>query len=409
MQIRARRDCGEIRKNREMSAGYPQNSVQPKRVAVLVDTSTAWGRGIIGGIHEYARRHGNWQLFVEARGMDDASPLPSDWHGDGIIARIATPEVAAQLRERKIPVVNVSGIRLPGRAFPTVCNDGEAAARMAVDYFLGRGFRHFAYLSLRGLEYVARQCDAFQAAVGEAGHDCSVRGVEAQAGFIAPDWNLSEAALADWLAGLPRPVAVMAWGGGREVVRACLRAGLRVPQDVAVLSSSDDPLLNAISPVPISGVRNACETIGREAAALLERAMRGEDVGCASLQIEPMGVVTRQSTDTLAIMDGVVAAAVAFMHANLRGEIRMSDLARMAGVSRRSLELRFNEHLGTSPAAFLLRARLDRVRVLLAETAMSVAEIAAESGFGAPEYMTAMFRREFGTTPLRYRKDARVG
>ena len=392
-----------------MRGGFSQNDGPPKRVAVLVDTSTAWGRGIISGIHEYSRRHGNWHLFVEARGMEDASPLPRDWHGDGVIARVATAEVAEELRKRKIPVVNVSGIRLPGRAFPTVCNDGEAAARMAVDYFLGRGFRHFAYLSLRGLEYVARQCDAFRAAVNEAGHECEVRGVEAQAGFIAPDWNLSEAALADWLAGLPRPVAVMAWGGGREVVRACLRAGLRVPQDVAVLSSSDDPLLNAISPVAISGVRNACETIGREAAELLERAMGGEDVGSVALQIEPLGVATRQSTDTLAIIDGVVAAAVAFMQANLRAEVRVADLARMAGVSRRSLELKFSEHLGTSPAAYLLHARLDRVRVLLAETTMSVAEIAAEAGFGAPEYMTAMFRREFGTTPLRYRKDARVG
>lgn len=380
----------------------------PKRVAVLVDTSTAWGRGIINGIHEHAGRHGNWDLFLEARGVEDTSPLPRDWRGDGIIARIGTAEVAQQLKKRKIPVVNVSAIHLPGRAFPTVCNDGEAAARMAVDYFLGRGFRHFAYLSLRGLEYVARQCDAFRKAVGEAGYECSVRGFEAQAGFISPDWNLSEAALAEWLTGLPKPVAVMAWGGGRVVVRACLRAGLRVPQDVAVLSSTDDPLLNAISPVPISGVRNASETIGREAAALLERAMGGEDIGAASQHIEPLGVVTRQSTDTLAITDRPLAAAVAFLQANLRSELRVADVAAMAGVSRRTLELKFSEHLDISPGAFLLRARLDRVRTLLAETTMSVAEIAANAGFGAPEYMTAMFRREFDTTPLRYRKDMRI-
>ncbi len=379
-----------------------------RRVAVLVDTSTTWGRGIISGIHDYSKRRGNWQLFVEARGMEDFSLLPREWRGDGIIARIASQEMATQLRRRKIPVVNVSGIRLSGKSFPCVSNDGEAAARMAVDYFLGRGFRNFAYLSLRGLDYVTRQCDAYQQAVSEADHACSVRGVEAQAGFISPDWNLSEAGLCEWLSGLPKPVAVLVWGGGREVIRACLRAGLRVPQEVAVLSSSDDTLLNVISPVPISGVRNSCEQIGHQAAVLLDRAMAGENVNATELRIEPLGVVTRQSTDTLAITDRVIAEAVAYLRGKLGSRILIDDVARMAGLSRRRFEHRFREQLGTSPAAYLLHARLDHVRNLLADTDMTIAKIAEDVGFGAPEYMTSMFRREFGTTPLRYRKDQRI-
>ena len=246
-----------------------------KRVAVLVDTSTAWGRGIITGIQKYALERGNWHLFVEARGLHDSTALPRDWHGDGIIARIGTPEVAGQLRRRKIPVVNVSGIRLPGKQFPCVCNDSEAAARMAADYFLARGFRHFAYLSLRGLEYVARQCNAYQKAVAAAGCDCAVHGVNVHEGFISPDWNLHIGELGAWLASLPKPVAVLTWGGGREVIRACLRGGLRVPQEVAVLSSTDDDLLCEIGPIHLSGVRNACEKIGGEAAAMLDQAMHG--------------------------------------------------------------------------------------------------------------------------------------
>lgn len=378
----------------------------PKRVAVLVDTSTSWGREIISGIHQYSRRHGNWHLFVEARGLDDSAPLPRGWQGDGIIARVGTPQVAAQLR-RKGPVVNVSGIRLPGHGFPCVCNDGEAAARMAVEYYLARGFRHFAYLSLRGLEYVARQCDAYQNAVTEAGCDCSVRGVRVQPGFIAPDWNLHENELGKWLAALPKPVAVLAWGGGREVVRACLRAGLRVPEEVAVLSSSDDLLLSEISPIPISGVRNACEKIGHEAAALLDRAMNGEEIGVETLQIPPHGVVTRQSTDTLAIADRALVIAMEYLQKNLNTKLRVDQVARVAGLSRSVLERRFTETLGTSPAAWLANARLDRVRRLLAETDMQVAEIAEQAGYSAPEYMTAMFQRKFATTPLRFRKENR--
>lgn len=385
----------------------PSSESAPKRVAVLVDTSTTWGRGIIAGIHQYSRRHGNWHLFVEARGLDDSAPLPRGWQGDGIIARIATPEVADQLRRRRIPVINVSGIRLPGSGFPCVCNDGEAAARMAVEYFSARGFRHFAYLSLRGLEYVARQCEAYQEAVAGVGGDCSVRGVKAHSGFISPDWNLQVEELGKWLASLPKPVAVLSWGGGREVIQACLRVGLRVPQEVAVLSSSDDTLLSEISPVHLSGVRNACEKIGHEAAAMLDQAMNGIPAGRKEIKIAPEGVVTRQSTDTLAIADQALVSALGFMRANLSRKLRMEEVARAAGLSRSVLERRFSEILGTSPAAYLADARLDRVRRLLAETDMPVAEIAEQAGYGAPEYMTAMFQRKFSITPLRYRKDMR--
>ena len=394
-----------MRKNEPKSR--PRENPAIKRVAVLVDTSTAWGRGIIAGIQQYALERGNWHLFVEARGLHDSTALPRDWQGDGIIARIGTPEVALQLRRRRIPVVNVSGIRLPGKPFPCVCNDGEAAARMAADYFLARGFRHFAYLSLRGLEYVARQCNAYQSAVAAAGCECAVHGVNVHAGFISPDWNLHIGELGAWLASLPKPVAVLTWGGGREVIQACLRVGLRVPQEVAVLSSSDDDLLCEIGPVHLSGVRNACEKIGAGAAAMLDRAMNGIAAQEQAFLIPPLGVVTRQSTDTLAITDENLVLALGFMNDHLSTGIQMQDVARAAGISRRVLEQRFARTLGTSPGLYLTRARLDRVRKLLAETEMPVAEISERAGFCTPEYMTTVFRREFSTTPLRYRKDMR--
>jgi LacI family transcriptional regulator len=378
-----------------------------KRVAVLVDTSTTWGRGIITGIQDYSRRHGNWHLFVEARGLHDSTILPRNWRGDGIIARIGSPETARELRARRIPVVNVSGIRLPGAEFPCVCNDGEAAAKMAVDYFLARGFRHFAYLSLRGLEYVARQCGAFRAAAEAAGCDCAVHGVKVHAGFISPDWNLHLGELSKWLLSLPKPVAVLSWGGAREVIHACLQSGLRVPEEVAVMSSSDDDLLSEVSPIRLSGVRNACEKIGCEAAAMLDQAMHGKPLPVEPLRIPPVGVVTRQSTDTLAITDGTVVAAIAYIGAKLGTKILIDDVAKAAGLSRSGLERRFAQILGVSPALYLTRLRLDRVRQLLATTDMSIGEISDHCGFSTPEYMTAVFREQFETTPLRYRKSTR--
>jgi LacI family transcriptional regulator len=376
-----------------------------RRVAVLVDTSTTWGRGIITGIHRQAAELGNWHLFVEARGLHDSTVMPADWRGDGIIARVADRTTAVRLRRSGIPVVNVSGVFLSGSGFPRVCNDGEEGARMAANYFLERGFRHFAYLSLRGLEYVSRQRDAFREVLGREGCKCHVMEVKAHGGFISPDWNLRLGQLGKWLSGLPKPVAVLSWGGARELVQAALGAGLRVPQEVAVLSSSDDELLDRIGPVPVSGIRASCEAIGREAVTLLDRAMRGRPVAGREIFIPPQGVTTRQSTDTLAIDDPHVVAALRHMNENLARPIQIAEVARVAGLSRRVLERRFAELLRTSPGGHLIRARLERVRLLLTQTSLPIGELAERCGFGTPEYMTSLFRRNFGSTPLRYRKE----
>ena len=152
----------------------PLKSGKIPRVAVLVDTSSSWGRQIVTGIHNYIRKHGRWQMFIEARGIQEQWSLPPGWRGDGIIARISNPRLAADLKARRIPVVNVSGIQIPGIDFPRVSNDLNAVGRMAAQYFLDRGFRSFAYFSLTGLSYVLQLQESFSQSVKAAGGECNI-------------------------------------------------------------------------------------------------------------------------------------------------------------------------------------------------------------------------------------------
>ena len=228
------------------------------RIAVLVDSSTMWGRGVIRGIHRYSGEHGGWHLFVEPRGIEQRRWLPKGWKGDGVIARVGFPELAARLKALRLPVVNVSGISLPKADFPRVAPDQDAAAAMAARHMLERGFRHFAYFSPMGIEYVAAHHATFARTLAEAGCSCPVYEVTPNLG-AEPDWNLDMKRLAGWLATMPKPLAVFAWNtsSAREVLYACSHAGLAVPRDVAVLSGSDDDLFCEISPVPISAMRLA--------------------------------------------------------------------------------------------------------------------------------------------------------
>lgn len=376
------------------------------RVAVLVDTSTSWGHRLHVGIHSY-RKSGPWQLFVEPRGQEERLRLPAGWQGHGIIARIDSVAMAEELAALQIPVVNVSGIELPGVSFPRVTTDLNASAQLAANHFLDRGFKHFAYFSLLGLSYVATHQQAFANAVANTGGDFKLLSVKPRAG-AEPDWNLDLAKLGDWLKSLPKPVGVLTWNpsSAREIVYACQVAGLVVPEEVAVLSGTDDDLLCNLLQVPISGIFVAAEPIGYKAAQLLDQLMRGRPAPKQPELIPPTSITTRQSTDTLAISDAALVKAVSFIRQNAARPIQVSDVARQAGVSRRVLERRFNEVLGRTPAAEIRRMHLENAKQLLADTDMAIPEVAEAAGFSSPEYMAYTFRQELSTTPRKFRQDA---
>jgi len=155
-------------------------------------------------------------------------------------------------------------------------------------------------------------------------------------------------------------------------------------------------------------VQATAERIGQEAAALLHRLMRGGKAPACPILVPPLRVVTRQSTDTLAISDIALVKALSFIRENATRRIRVSEIAAHAGVSRRLLEQRFLKTLGRTPAAQIRRTHLDRACTLLAETDLSIEQVAEACGFGSPEYMTYYFRRELKITPLKFRRAAQI-
>lgn len=388
----------------------PLASATPEvpRIGLLVDTSSSWGRRIIQGVSQYARRHGPWQLFFEARGMEERLRIPPGWHGEGVIARVGNGAMARELRALPFPVVNVSGISLPGEQFPTVTNDLYESARMALDHFVERNFNHFAYFSLRGLSYVATHRKAFANLVRKHGAHCHLYAVKARRG-AEPDWNLDLARLGEWLKSLPKPVGILAWSAssGREILYACQVANLLVPEEVAILCSTDDDVLCEHVQPPLSAIFVSAEQIGYHAAALLHRLMRGEPAPDAPTLIAPVNVAVRQSTDTLAIEDPLLVKAMAYIRTHAAQPIQVDDVALAAGTSRRMLERKFLRLLGRSPASEIRNAHYRQACRLLVDTDLPIPDIAEASGFGSPEYFAYSFKAESGKTPLEYRKTIR--
>jgi LacI family transcriptional regulator len=379
-------------------------------VAVLVDTSTGWGRRVIRGVVDYARDHGPWHLRVEPRGRTEHLSLPADWSGDGIIARINTPRMYQALRQRRVPIVNVSAIEIEGCDCPRVTSDYPASARLMADHFLERGFQNFAYVGPLQYAYVRQLLGAVQEALRAANNPRLVASFDYRVQSVTNrGWAVQDQKLTRWLTEQPKPLAVIGWAtvAAAHVLDACRNVGLAVPDDVAVLASDEDTLINNATVPPMSGLLVASREIGRRAAAMLDTLMGGGRLENETERIAPIEVVTRGSTETFALEDQELLKAILFLRRNAYRPLTVDEVADAVPLARRSLERKFRDHFGRTPLEEISRLRLARAKQLLVQTNKSIAEVAEACGYQTPEYLATRFRKAEGITPLKYRTSAR--
>ncbi len=380
-----------------------------RRVAIVIEASNAYARGLLEGILRHVREHDPWTVFLPEHGRG-TPPLAAlaKWVGDGVIARIETESTAKALgslrRKLGVPVIDVSAARLVADV-PYVETDDAAIASVAADHFFERDFRHFAFLGDDRFQWSDNRCRAFVEAVAAKGHDVAVFGRSRRRPVPADDDEAIEA----WLAGLPKPVALLACYDirGRQAIDACRRAGLAVPDEVAVLGVDDDDVLCGLASPPLSSVMPDAIGAGRRAAELLEQLMRREPLERSEWLLPPLGIAARQSTDVLAIDDPLVVAAVRQIRDRACDGIRVSDVARALKTTRRVLENRFTKRVGHTPHEEIARVQFRRVEQLLRETELSLATIAARAGFKHTEYMTVAFTKRHGLPPSRWRRQRR--
>jgi LacI family transcriptional regulator len=371
---------------------------QRRRVLVL----SPWLRPqMAAGLARFARM-ANWHLHLETTLTGETA---RDVACDGMLVfHCNQAELIALARRRaaSCPAVLISGMKPILRA-PTVREDNVAVGRMAAEHFLQRGFRQFVWLSKDNRRVSQDRRAGFLAALREnEGHCHCIEWSRTR----RPQWREYSRWVGRQLAGLPRPIALLAQDdlAAVDAVQICKDNGLRVPDDVAVLGVGNDALLCEFSDVPLSSIELDWEETVYHAAAILERLMSGGRPPKEAIVFPPRRVVTRVSTDILAVPQAGLAAALRFVREHFREPITVSDVARAVGVTRRTLENHFRRHLHTGLAEEIRRRRLDYVQDCLIKTDMTIAEIALQSGFESAVSLAKVFKRVQGIQPSRYRQ-----
>lgn len=375
-------------------------------VLCLLDCNRCWSRRIIEGVARHARSRGDWHLTVMPPNQLVTASAASLAPPAAVIGSVDDVDQAlqARLKELGAPVVNVSG-RRPPPDLPAVLCDNHAIGRMGADYLLDLGYRHFAFVGVRAHAYARERRLGFESVVAERQADWQP-GPDVVCGTPeAPE------VLSDWLRNCWRPLGIMAASDtcARDVETACLRVGLRVPDDVALLGVNNDRLINQLTRIPLTSVDPYFELVGIRAAQWVQMVLDGHASDAPRrMLITPRGVITRRSAACLAIQDPILRRVVGVLREQACRRVRFDALIADMGYSRRTLERRFKDVLHCTPHDIRRRARLNRGCELLLDTDEPINRISASLGYCEAKIFAREFRLAFGATPRAWRQRMRL-
>lgn len=368
-------------------------------IHIQVQFSTRCGRDIARGVIAYARQHTQWQL----RSIDMRRPLVLSPQSVGVIGQLYLPCEYEHLLNSGLALVKV-GQQSPLYHGPLVATNDRAVGQMAGEYLSGLGLGHFAFISSGRWPFADDRLEGYiryieKKSLGPVHIFFGTDDTLAQ----LPDYEIQ---LCDWLRSLPKPCGVFCANDatGVDLIRLALESGLRIPTDMAVLGVDDDEMFCELSEVPLSSIAQPLVTIGYEAARMMDICLKQPDRKPLTIRLPPVKVVSRASSDMLALDDADVSRALRLIRDNATTDINVAWVVKQWPINRRSLERRFIKLVGHSLLDEIHRVRFEHARSLLADTNLSLKEIAASSGFNDARYMATCFRQKLGVSPSDYRR-----
>ncbi|MFO0787895.1 MAG: XylR family transcriptional regulator [Pirellulales bacterium] len=380
-----------------------------KRIALLLGQDLGYCRDILRGIQAYSLHKLDWVFRDAPPDRRFLAPL-REWRPHGIIAHLFNPELVESLKRCQRPVVNTTST-LADCSFPLVEVDHEQVGQMAAQYFIDRGYTNFGYYGSSRAGFSVCREQGFRHIVEQYGgtvYSCHADYLPRPS--FETSWRRVDRKVQHWLRKLNKPVAIFCSNDvpARDLAETCVASGFKVPEQVALLGVDNDDAECRLARPQLSSVEIPSEQIGYEAARILDQILSGEPAPTKPIFLPPIRVVSRQSTDTTAVLDHDVRNALAYIRSHYSMHIGVEQVSRGIAVGRRNLERKMSKHLGRTVLQEIQRMRIEAAQQLLAETDLSMASVAVQVGFSNARRMATIFQQQVGTTPSKLRRDMRA-
>lgn len=371
-----------------------------RRVGIVLNLLTHATRTIATGFARYASERGNWSLVV-AHWHNDPQVLMGDLNLeqlDGLALQYAWQQVP----QAHCPIIFVGTPTKPNDP-PTVCPDNVAIGGLAGSHLMSLGVPYFSFVGLQQYAFSRERQAGFERAL-------AAQRRQLQAPALFENWDkVAEGAreLDAWIAKLLLPCAVFCADDriAASVMLAARRAGIHIPEQLAILGVNNDDLTCAATVPPLSSISINGERIGYEAARQLDRIMSGNVPPRRMVtRVPPSKLTERSSTQVMGYSDPAVCEAMRLIRGRApREAVRVDQIAYELGVPRQLLHRSFLQCVGRSAKEQIDEVRGDRLRALLIGSTKPIKEIAFEMGFGSAPQLTRFCHRMLGVGPVELR------
>lgn len=283
----------------------------------------------------------------------------------------------------------------------TVDADLVGSATLAAKELLALNLSHYAFVSFSKPLFWSRVREkAFVEAINLNGATCHVF-AEAN----DPDIR-RVAALRKWLKRLPKPCGLFAAfdGTAEEVLAACQQEQIAVPDDIAVLGVDNNEEICEQTKPTLSSICPDFEKAGFLSGELLDLQLQDPKAKAQSRTFGLLGVVRRRSTKVFSKTDPKVTDALEFIRLHTCERIRVEDVAKVMGCSKRMAEIRFSRLVKHTIAEEIREVRMARVFSLLRKPNQAIDAIANLCGYDSDSTLRYAFKARTGLSMRAWRK-----
>ena len=378
-----------------------------KRVLILIDYSSEFSRRLLRGLIQYAHEHGPWLFYrlptyyKTMYGKEGIIEWAKSWKADAILARW-DHEGTNLLATLNIPIV-LQNYKSRSPYFSNLTGDYVGTGMMAANFFIKRRFRNFAFYGNKGVIWSQERVEGFKKEVEKAEGNFFCFESEDLGG---KEWSSSYAELDEWLLSLPKPVGLFACDDdfALRISQICKINNIKIPEEISLLGVDNDELICHLSDPPLSSIVTDVEKGGYEAGRLIDRMFKGEIKEPTNIFIKPTRFELRKSTEKYDVSNEYISQVVHFIEDHFTSDINIESFSELVPLSRRNLELKFKEEMGTTIYQFILGRRIDYFANLLLTTDRTLYDMALESGFNDCKNISRIFKKMKGYTPIEYRK-----
>lgn len=389
----------------------------PQLLLLALPRRYAFARGVVRGVKRYLEDNKlPWMVdFPEWNELADPNLCPmlarrllaQKVEIKGVVAHVARPEHREILERTGLPVVNCSQ-KLDDSGFADVVSDDHQVGVMAADYFIRKGFVHFAYSGVESHHYSRLRYRGFSEHLEKNGFPLSMElheSYQTVSGRPFPYFTYIED-LCENLQSAKKPVALFCDTDHRafRLIQAFRVVGLKVPREVAIIGVDNEEADTEASSRTLTSIEPGSEAMGYHAAQMIRNHDGKGPIPIATVRIPPVQVVCGQSTEVNLQQDPHLQKAINYLQNHYHESIRVEDVADHCGIGRRQLERLFKTHLAVSPHQEILRLRLHRAQNILLHHSWNMEKVAEACGFASPREFYLSFRRQTGLSPSAYRK-----